>query len=125
MIVFGGYRSCVGHLNETWFLDLHLMIWTSPDYVGVPPSPRRGHSAAIIDKYMYVSGGYNGTEHLSDLHVLNVERMVWECVETHGDLPTPRRQHALTAVGRHLVIYGGYNGNVYLDDIYSLDTGTI
>ncbi|KAG0601549.1 hypothetical protein M758_11G120800 [Ceratodon purpureus] len=122
MIVFGGYRSCAGHLNETWFLDLHLMIWTSPDYIGVPPSPRRGHSAAIIDKRMYVLGGYNGVAHLSDFHVFNVESMIWESVDAHGDQPTPRRQHAMTAVGRHLVVYGGYDGKAYLDDTYVFDT---
>lgn len=125
MIVFGGYRSCTGHLNETWFLDLHLMIWTSPDYNGVPPSPRRGHGAAIIDKSMYIFGGYNGAEHLSDFHVLNVESMVWEIVDAHGDQPTPRRQHAMTAVGRHLVVFGGYDGKAYLNDTYVFDTGIL
>lgn len=125
MIVFGGYRSCAGHLNETWFLDLHLMMWTSPDYNGVPPSPRRGHGAAIIDKSMYIFGGYNGVEHLSDFHALNVESMVWETVDAHGDQPTPRRQHAMTAVGRHLVVFGGYDGKAYLNDTYVFDTGIL
>nr|XP_024360494.1 uncharacterized protein LOC112274886 isoform X4 [Physcomitrium patens] len=122
MIVFGGYRSCAGHLNETWFLDLHLMTWTSPDYRGIPPSPRRGHGAAIVDKRMYVLGGYNGAEHLEDLHVLNIESMTWELVDFHGDPPSPRRQHAMTAVGRHVVVHGGYDGKAYLDDTYVYDT---
>jgi N-acetylneuraminic acid mutarotase len=124
MIVFGGYRSGVGHLNETWLLDLQLMAWTSPDYVvGVPPSPRRSHAAAIIEKCMFVFGGYNGKEHLADLHILDLESMAWQlCVQVCGDLPSPRRQHAMAAVGKHLVIHGGYDGQKYLDDIYSFNT---
>ncbi len=124
MIVFGGYRSGVGHLNETWLLDLQLMAWTSPDYVvGVPPSPRRSHAAAIIEKCMFVFGGYNGKEHLADLHILDLESMAWQlCVQVCGDLPSPRRQHAMAAVGKNLVIHGGYDGQKYLDDIYSFNT---
>ncbi|KAH9563031.1 hypothetical protein CY35_05G103700 [Sphagnum magellanicum] len=140
MLLFGGFdgatefsdvslltfidQGCVGHLNETWLLDLQLMAWTSPDYVvGVPPSPRRSHAAAIIDKCMFVFGGYNGKEHLADLHILDLESMAWQlCVQVCGDLPSPRRQHAMAAVGKHLVIHGGYDGQKYLDDIYSFNT---
>ena len=124
MVVFGGYRSCVGHLNETWLLDLHTMTWTSPDYFGVPPSPRRGHSAVIVDKRMYVFGGYNGSAHLPDLQVLHLASMTWESIKTLGEsYPSARRQHAMAAVGRHLVVYGGYNGKTYLDDMHVFDTG--
>jgi N-acetylneuraminic acid mutarotase len=100
------------------------MAWTSPDYVvGVPPSPRRSHAAAIIEKCMFVFGGYNGKEHLADLHILDLESMAWQlCVQVCGDLPSPRRQHAMAAVGKHLVIHGGYDGQKYLDDIYSFNT---
>ena len=100
------------------------MTWTSPEYFGVPPSPRRGHSAVIVDKRMYVFGGYNGSAHLPDLQVLHLASMTWESIKTLSEsYPSARRQHAMAAVGRHLVVYGGYNGKAYLDDMHVFDTG--
>lgn len=124
MVVFGGYRACMGHLNELWILDLHSMTWTSPDCLGTPPTPRRGHGAATIEKNMYVFGGFDGTSHLCDIYALNLQNFSWELLSTQGQTPTPRRHHTLEVVGNNLVIYGGYDGERYLEDVYSLDVNS-
>lgn len=85
MIVFGGYCFCVGYLNEIWFLDFYLMMWIFLDYNGVFLLLCRGYGVVIIDKSMYIFGGYNGVEYLLDFYVLNVEFMVWEIVDVYGD----------------------------------------
>ncbi|KAL2636441.1 hypothetical protein R1flu_007920 [Riccia fluitans] len=119
MVVFGGYRSSVGLLNELWILDLQCMLWSSPEYFGTPPSRRRGHGAAIIGTKMFVFGGFNGVENLSDLHALDLESMTWELVETQGEVPSPRRQFAVAVVGQHFVVHGGFSGSRYLGDVFS------
>ncbi|KAH7287296.1 hypothetical protein KP509_32G048800 [Ceratopteris richardii] len=124
MAMFGGYSAYKGHSNELWILDLHLISWTSPECFGTPPSPRRGHGAAVINKKMYVIGGFDGKAHLSDVHVLDLQSWTWNCLSTQGSGPSPRRHHALESVGNHLVIYGGFDGDAYLEDVYSLDIST-
>lgn len=124
MIVFGGYRVEVGCLNELWLLDLRWMTWNIPEYFGVPPSPRRSHSAIVIDKYMYIFGGFDGMNHLNDLHVFDMQSKGWVIHRTIGTPPSPRRQHAMVLVKKHIVIYGGFNGSDFLDDVHSLDTRT-
>ncbi|XP_002992072.2 uncharacterized protein LOC9650264 isoform X2 [Selaginella moellendorffii] len=124
MIVFGGYRSNVGHLNELWMLDLRWMDWHLPDYYRDPPAPRRGHGAVIIGTKMYVFGGYDGKTNFGDFYTLDLGTMEWNQVEHFGEAPTARRHHAMAAVGKNLVLYGGYNGVTYLDDVYSFDTET-
>eukprot|EP01018_Ginkgo_biloba_P014162 Gb_08826 [translate_table: standard] len=125
IVVFGGYRASMGHLNELWILDLQQKTWTLPEYFGTPPSPRRGHTAAVIGNRMFVFGGYDGTRHFSDLHALDLQTMEWKCITTQGESPTSRRHHSLISVGRQLILYGGYDGKKYLQDLYSLDTGTL
>ncbi|BFI15065.1 hypothetical protein MPTK1_5g09080 [Marchantia polymorpha subsp. ruderalis] len=122
MVVFGGYRSSVGLLNELWFLDVHWMLWSSPEYFGTPPVPRRGHGAAIIGTKMFVFGGFNGSENLADLHFLDFDSMTWNNVEVQGEVPSPRRQFAVAIVGQHFVLHGGFDGQKYLGDVFSFHT---
>ncbi|KAL3677629.1 hypothetical protein R1sor_027577 [Riccia sorocarpa] len=119
MVVFGGYRSSVGLLNELWILDLQWMIWSSPEFFGTPPSRRRGHGAAIIGSKMLVFGGFNGVDNLLDLHALDLESMTWELIETQGEVPSPRRQFSVAVVGEHFVVHGGFSGSQYLGDVFS------
>lgn len=45
------------HYNDTWSFDINTRIWTELDCIGFIPSPREGHSAALVDDVMYVFGG--------------------------------------------------------------------
>ena len=123
MVVFGGYNTSNGHLNELWIFDLHALSWTSPEYFGTPPSKRRGHGAAIIRDKMYIFGGFDGTSHLNDLHCIDLHSFSWVLLDSKGGR-SPRRHHAMEAVGDFLVVYGGFDGERYLEDVYSLNVNT-
>jgi len=56
MISFGGTDSQY-HYNDTWTFDTTSRIWGELHCIGFIPSPREGHSAALVDDVVYVYGG--------------------------------------------------------------------
>jgi len=66
---FGGYggQDC---LNDTWSFDTSTRKWTELQCIGSVPSPRRNHTAVLVDDVMYVFGGYTGEIILDDLYAL-------------------------------------------------------
>ena len=56
MISFGGTDSQY-HYNDTWTFDTASRIWGELHCIGFIPSPREGHSAALVDDVVYVYGG--------------------------------------------------------------------
>ena len=123
MVVFGGYSTSNGHLNELWIFDLHVLSWSCPEYFGTPPSKRRGHGAAIVKDKMYIFGGFDGTSHLNDLHCIDLQSLSWVLLDMKGG-PSPRRHHVMEVVGEHIVVYGGFDGEKYLEDVYSFNVKT-
>ena len=53
---FGG-SECQYHYNDTWVFDTQTRVWSELNCIGFIPSPREGHSAALVDDVMYVFGG--------------------------------------------------------------------
>ena len=53
---------CDGHLwtvlNDFFFFPIDTMTWNKPQLSGGPPLPRSLHSATMIDKRMFVFGGW-------------------------------------------------------------------
>ena len=55
-ISFGGTDSQY-HYNDTWTYDTISCTWAELHCIGFIPSPREGHSAALVDDVVYVYGG--------------------------------------------------------------------
>ena len=55
-ISFGGTDSQY-HYNDTWTYDTTSSTWAELHCIGFIPSPREGHSAALVDDVVYVYGG--------------------------------------------------------------------
>ena len=55
-ISFGGTDSQY-HYNDTWTYDTASRTWAELHCIGFIPSPREGHSAALVDDVVYVYGG--------------------------------------------------------------------
>lgn len=55
-IRFGGTDSQY-HYNDTWTYDTGSRTWAELHCIGFIPSPREGHSAALVDDVVYVYGG--------------------------------------------------------------------
>jgi len=68
---FGGWGGR-DYLNDTWSFDTSTRKWTELQCTGSIPSPRRSHTAVLVDDVMYVFGGYTGNMYLDDLYALQL-----------------------------------------------------
>jgi len=69
---FGGYGG-THRFNDTWSFNILTRKWTELQCTGSIPSPRAGHTAVLIDDFMYVFGGRAEDETcLDDLTALNL-----------------------------------------------------
>ncbi|KAJ6434460.1 hypothetical protein OIU84_018052 [Salix udensis] len=99
LVIFGGQDAKKSLLNDLHILDLETMTWDEIDAVGVPPSPRSDHTAAVhAERYVLIFGGGSHATCFNDLHVLDLQT---------GEIPTPRAGHAGVTVGENWFIVGG------------------
>lgn len=75
----------------------------------------------LEDRYLVITGGYDGTQHLSDVHVLDTSTMSWQPMHASGDTVTPCAMHTLTACNGRCVVIGGCGALGALPDTYLLE----
>ncbi|XP_073065955.1 acyl-CoA-binding domain-containing protein 4-like isoform X3 [Primulina eburnea] len=108
LVIFGGQDAKRSLLNDLHILDLETMTWDEMDTVGLPPSPRSDHAAAVhADRYLLVFGGGSHATCFNDLHVLDLQTMEWSRPTQQGEIPSPRAGHAGVTVGENWFIVGG------------------
>ncbi|KAJ6384523.1 hypothetical protein OIU78_027765 [Salix suchowensis] len=108
LVIFGGQDAKKSLLNDLHILDLETMTWDEIDAVGVPPSPRSDHTAAVhAERYVLIFGGGSHATCFNDLHVLDLQTMEWTRPTQQGEIPTPRAGHAGVTVGENWFIVGG------------------
>ncbi|XP_007030970.2 PREDICTED: acyl-CoA-binding domain-containing protein 4 [Theobroma cacao] len=108
LVIFGGQDAKRTLLNDLYILDLETMTWDEIDAVGVPPSPRSDHAAAVhAERYLLIFGGGSHATCFNDLHVLDLQAMEWSRPTQQGEIPTPRAGHAGVTVGENWFIAGG------------------
>ena len=124
---FGG-TDCQYHYNDTWSFDTITKTWTELTCIGFIPSPREGHSAAMVDDVIYVFGGrgVDGKD-LGDLGAFKVSSTScyrlpclqapdqqsdqrWYMFQKMGPAPTPRSGHAMASMGSRVFVLGGLGG---------------
>ncbi|KAL6513360.1 acyl-CoA-binding domain-containing protein 4 [Orobanche gracilis] len=108
IVIFGGQDANRSLLNDLHILDLESMTWDEMDTVGVPPSPRSDHAAAVhADRYLLIFGGGSHATCFNDLHVLDIQTMEWSRPMQQGEIPSPRAGHAGVTIGENWFILGG------------------
>ncbi|KDO56253.1 hypothetical protein CISIN_1g0066451mg, partial [Citrus sinensis] len=102
LVIFGGEDAKRSLLNDLHILDLETMTWDEIDAVGVPPSPRSDHAAAVhAERYLLIFGGGSHAACFNDLHVLDLQTMEWSRPTQQGEIPTPRAGHAGVTIGEN------------------------
>ncbi|KAH9857949.1 hypothetical protein C2E23DRAFT_864957 [Lenzites betulinus] len=110
IILFGG-TDCQYHYNDTWAFDTNTNTWSELNCIGFIPSPREGHSAAMVDDVIYVFGGrgVDGKD-LGDLGAFKISNQRWYMFQKMGPAPSPRSGHAMASMGSRVFVLGGLGG---------------
>ncbi|GAB2228960.1 hypothetical protein Droror1_Dr00023094 [Drosera rotundifolia] len=126
LVIFGGQDTNRSLLNDLHLLDLETMTWDEIDAVGVPPSPRSDHAAAVhAERYLLIFGGGSHSSCFNDLHVLDLQAMEWSKPTQQGDIPTPRAGHAGVTVGENWFIAGGGDNKSGASETVVLNMSTL
>ncbi len=82
-----------------------------PCMQGVPPAPRRGHTAAMVsNRNLLLHGGFDGQKHLGDAFVLDTASCTWSRLELLGgpeQVPSARAFHTMVWLGHAALLLGG------------------
>ncbi|KAJ7973349.1 acyl-CoA-binding domain-containing protein 4 [Quillaja saponaria] len=126
LVIFGGQDAKRILLNDLHVLDLETMTWDEIDAVGLPPSPRSDHAAAVhVDRYLLIFGGGSHASCYNDLHVLDLQSMEWSRPTQQGEIPTPRAGHAGVTVGENWFIVGGGDNKSGASETVVLNMSTL
>ena len=123
------FSPCVPDGNK-WLADLHCfdtekMDWSVPSTSGSSPSARACHTTTLLNRKLYMFGGYDGSKCFNDLDVLDLDTNTWIQPRVSGPLPQARNAQTMTVVGDRLFLFGGHSGNKHLRDLHILDTNTM
>ncbi|KAL9447297.1 hypothetical protein AB3S75_014883 [Citrus x aurantiifolia] len=126
LVIFGGEDAKRSLLNDLHILDLETMTWDEIDAVGVPPSPRSDHAAAVhADRYLLIFGGGSHAACFNDLHVLDLQTMEWSRPTQQGEIPTPRAGHAGVTIGENWFLVGGGDNKSGVSETVVLNMSTL
>ena len=74
VVVFGGYApfkpGTEKNCEYLTVLNTETMTWQKPQYKGVPPPPRQGHTCTLIETHLLIFGGWESTKAMNDVVVL-------------------------------------------------------
>lgn len=125
-----GAEALHGLCSDAYVLDVHTWTYEKLEARGIPPAPRKGHTAVPHPdgKSVVVFGGLlsskervgaDGDEECistAGLHVLAQECekgrrvWVWREVEVTGDAPHEQHGHGACVVGDRMIVLGGREG---------------
>ncbi|GMH13152.1 hypothetical protein Nepgr_014993 [Nepenthes gracilis] len=126
LVIFGGQDANRSLLNDLHLLDLETMTWDEIDAVGVSPSPRSDHAAAVhAERYLLIFGGGSHATCFNDLHVLDLQAMEWSRPTQQGEIPAPRAGHAGVTVGENWFIVGGGDNKSGASETVVLNMSTL
>ncbi|KAD3067487.1 hypothetical protein E3N88_35367 [Mikania micrantha] len=126
LVIFGGQDGNRTLLNDLHILDLETMTWDEIDTIGVSPSPRSDHAAAVhAERYLLIFGGGTHATCFNDLHVLDLKTMEWSRPSQQGEIPSPRAGHAGVTVGESWFIVGGGDNKSGVSQTVVLNMSTL
>ncbi|KAM7478205.1 hypothetical protein LguiA_026418 [Lonicera macranthoides] len=126
LVIFGGEDAKRSLLNDLHILDLETLTWDEIDAVGLPPSPRSDHAAAVhAERYLLIFGGGSHATCFNDLHVLDLQTMEWSRPAQQGEIPSPRAGHAGVTVGENWFLVGGGDNKSGVSETIVLNMTTL
>ncbi|KAI3694967.1 hypothetical protein L1987_77953 [Smallanthus sonchifolius] len=126
LVIFGGQDGNRTLLNDQHILDLETMTWDEIDTLGVSPSPRSDHAAAVhAERYVLIFGGGTHSTCFIDLHVLDLITMEWSKPSQQGEIPSPRAGHAGVTIGESWFIVGGGDNKSGVSETVVLNMSTL
>mmetsp|Transcript_122419 Transcript_122419/g.346080 ORF Transcript_122419/g.346080 Transcript_122419/m.346080 type:complete len:882 (-) Transcript_122419:135-2780(-) len=84
--------------------------WEFLDCTGEVPQSRSGHTCALHkNRYLYIFGGFDGSNCFDDLYVLDLDGRSWRKIEAGGDRPSGRASHSAVTddIAGVMYIFGG------------------
>lgn len=140
LLIFGGLHTSNKRFNDTYILHVPSMTWSqppnqrsgrepdnSPSPIGAP-EPRAYSTASVVDKKVYVFGGYGGVHYQSrafnDIYQLDIESWQWTKIEASGQIPEPRTGHVACVVGTRLLVFGGCSNSSQFNNCHAFETST-
>jgi leucine-zipper-like transcriptional regulator 1 len=125
--VFGGYDGRRNYSNMQMF-DTKALKWLTPStpISGECPESRNGHTATVVDGYIYIIGGWLESCPCAgrDVHRLHVDSLSW--VPTFQSPKAPVcNMHSADYIS-HLnviLVFRGGDGKDYLNDLHAYDIG--
>ncbi|XP_031131140.1 acyl-CoA-binding domain-containing protein 4-like [Ipomoea triloba] len=126
LVVFGGQDAKRSLLNDLHILDLETLTWDEMNMLGLPPSPRADHAAAVhAERYLLIFGGGSHAACFNDLHVLDLQTMEWSRPTQQGEIPSARAGHAGATVGENWFIVGGGNNKSGVSEMVVLNMSAL
>lgn len=106
--LWGGRNDDI-YCNILFCFDTKTYEWSKPSVSGQMPGIRDGHSACVIDHYMYIFGGFiqQINKFSCDVYCMNLETMDWTYISTIDTPPSYRDFHAATILKNRMYIFGG------------------
>ncbi|XP_075044627.1 kelch domain-containing protein 1-like [Mixophyes fleayi] len=130
LFVFGGVFPRPNPEPDGCSDTLHIFnpqheIWYQPIVLGNKLSARSGHSACLLNRKLYIFGGWDTPACYNDLYLLDVSLMQFAPVEVNGSSPTPRCWHSAANLSdSSFLIFGGYDGIQAPSDTHIFNTVT-
>eukprot|EP01133_Synstelium_polycarpum_P008396 gene8396-9877_t len=122
VLVFGGYDG-KRSLNDIFLLNCDTWTWTQIRPQGISPSPRNGHTAVTVNRFLVIHGGCNETNFLNDVHVFDIEHSSWMVQPSVAGLTLFTRFHHTSNLldSGEMIVYGGCSSGVLYSDMCVLD----
>lgn len=118
IVYFGGVKhsgmtpSGLELQNDTFTLNVDRLSWQTIEMKGTLPEVRRGHSAVLAGRSVFIYGGIGSRNRfLQDICVtyLSLTSPSWSTVRTKGRVPIGRNSPAFEHFAGKLLLYGGNN----------------
>ncbi|KAM9302164.1 kelch domain-containing protein 1-like [Gastrophryne carolinensis] len=114
-----------GCSDSLYIFDPQHEIWYQPIVLGKKPLARSGHTASLLNRDLYIFGGWDTPVCYNDLFLLDLGLMEFSPVEVNGSSPTPRCWHSAACISEsRFIIHGGYDGNQALTDTHMFNAVT-
>jgi len=84
--------------------------WEFLECEGDLPQSRSGHTCSLHkNRYLYIFGGFDGSNCFEDLHMFDLEMKQWRKIEPCGDRPSGRASHSAVTeeLAGVMYIFGG------------------
>lgn len=100
------------------------MTWSFVKQSGISPEKRNCHNSCMVNKTLYVFGGYGITDTYLSVQTFDTTNNQWGNILTGGVLPANRYSSTSACVdNKHIFIFGGFSHEGYwLNDLHVLDT---